>query len=78
MQYKLIVCDLDGTLLSTNKTISDKNIEALEYFKREGGYFTFITGRLPYYATDAYNSVKCTVKVCADKNSVKLSHYKSP
>ena len=42
----LFVTDLDGTLLRDDKTISKKNLEAIEYFKSEGGIFTFITGRI--------------------------------
>ena len=57
----LICTDLDGTLYRNDKTISLENREAIEYFKREGGYFTFITGRLPYYSTDAYNAVNPNV-----------------
>jgi Cof subfamily protein (haloacid dehalogenase superfamily) len=57
----LICTDLDGTLYKNDKTISLKNRNAIEYFKREGGYFTFITGRLPYYSKDAYNSVRPNV-----------------
>ena len=57
----LICTDLDGTLYRNDKTISARNCEAIEYFKSEGGYFTFITGRLPYYSTDAYNLVKPNV-----------------
>ena len=57
----LICTDLDGTLYRNDKTISGENREAIEYFKREGGYFTFITGRLPYYSVDAYNAVKPNV-----------------
>lgn len=57
----LICTDLDGTLYRNDKTISTENREAIEYFKREGGYFTFITGRLPYYSTDAYEAVKPNV-----------------
>ena len=53
----LICTDLDGTLYKNDKTISRENTEAIEYFKREGGYFTFITGRMPYYAQDAYRAV---------------------
>ena len=53
----LICTDLDGTLYRDDKTISRENREAIEYFKREGGLFTFITGRMPYYATDAYEAV---------------------
>ena len=57
----LICTDLDGTLYKNDKTISARNREAIEYFKSEGGYFTFITGRLPYYSMDAYNSVNPNV-----------------
>lgn len=49
----LLICtDLDGTLLRADKTISAENIAAIEYFKAEGGYFTFITGRMPYFVGD--------------------------
>lgn len=54
----LICTDLDGTLFRGDKTVSSENREAIEYFKREGGYFTFITGRLPYYSTEAYSAVR--------------------
>lgn len=57
----LICTDLDGTLYKKDKTISAENKAAIEYFKREGGYFTFITGRLPYYSTDAYEQVRPNV-----------------
>ena len=42
-----LATDLDGTLLKSDKTISIENIKAIEYFKSEGGLFTFITGRIP-------------------------------
>ena len=57
----LICTDLDGTLYRNDKTISRENREAIEYFKREGGYFTFITGRMPYYAQNAFNAVNPNV-----------------
>lgn len=53
----LICTDLDGTLLRNDKTISKENIDAIEYFKSEGGLFTFITGRMPYYVSDMYNTI---------------------
>lgn len=43
----LICTDLDGTLLRNDKSVSRENLDAIEYFKAEGGYFTFITGRMP-------------------------------
>ena len=54
----LICTDLDGTLLRNDKTISAENHEAIEYFKREGGYFTFITGRMYFTARSLYDMVK--------------------
>lgn len=43
----LLCTDLDGTLLSSDGRISDENRSAIEYFQREGGRFTFVTGRPP-------------------------------
>lgn len=53
----LICTDLDGTLLKNDCTISRENIEAIEYFKENGGRFTFVTGRMPYYAFEMYKTV---------------------
>ena len=43
----LLATDLDGTLLRADKSVSEENKKAIEYFKSEGGMFTFITGRTP-------------------------------
>ena len=53
----LICTDLDGTLLRNDKSISKENSEAIEYFKREGGKFTFITGRMYFTARQLYDMV---------------------
>lgn len=60
MKFKgmLICTDLDGTLLRRDHTISRENLQAIAYFKREGGYFTFITGRMPYFVADIYNAIE--------------------
>jgi len=63
----LICTDLDGTLLANDKSISHENSEAIEYFKAEGGKFTFITGRMPYFAQNAREMVKPNAPVgCAN------------
>ena len=54
----LICTDLDGTLLRNDKTISRENHEAIEYFKSEGGIFTFITGRMPYFCEETWQMVQ--------------------
>ena len=43
----LLVTDLDGTLLCTDKSISKRNTEAIARFEAEGGLFTYVTGRPP-------------------------------
>ena len=53
----LICTDLDGTLLRKDKSVSKENIEAIEYFKKEGGLFTFVTGRMPYTSKIIYEKV---------------------
>ncbi|GKX68615.1 HAD family hydrolase [Inconstantimicrobium mannanitabidum] len=41
----LLVSDMDGTMLGTDRKISNENIEAIKYFIKEGGKFTIATGR---------------------------------
>lgn len=54
----LLCTDLDGTLLKNDKTISKENLEAIAYFQKEGGYFTFITGRVPLCVKDILEMVQ--------------------
>ncbi|MBE6685119.1 MAG: HAD family phosphatase [Ruminococcaceae bacterium] len=59
----LICTDLDGTLLRSDRSISQENLDAIEYFKSEGGYFTFITGRMPYFSKMIYDAVGANAPV---------------
>ena len=57
----IIVSDLDGTFLDNNSAMVLRNINKLEYFKENGGLFTFATGR-------ALSALLCAIpdidKVC--------------
>ena len=53
--YKIIVCDLDETLISRDRTISKENIEAIKKATELGVKFVPCTGR-------GYNSVHDTTK----------------
>lgn len=44
-QGKILLSDLDGTLLNSNREISAKNVEAITYFTENGGRFGVATGR---------------------------------
>ena len=55
----IIICtDLDGTLLRADKSITKENLDAITYFQSEGGYFTFITGRMPFFCYDIYHTLR--------------------
>ena len=54
----LITTDLDGTLLRHDKSVSRENLDAIEYFKENGGLFTIVTGRPSVIVGDIYNIVK--------------------
>lgn len=47
-KIKLITCDIDGTLMNTNRLLSEKFVEIVKDLKDLGVQFTFASGRLPY------------------------------
>lgn len=59
----LLCTDLDDTLLRTDKSVSEENINAIEYFKSEGGNFTFSTGRSPVGISPVLEYVKPNVPI---------------
>ena len=77
----LICTDLDGTLLRNDKSVSEENKKAIEYFKSEGGIFTFVTGRMPYYSKEAFekanpNIFLSSLIVLIEVSSITLSFRK--
>lgn len=59
----LLCTDLDGTLIRNDRTVSAENRQAIEYFKSEGGCFTFITGRMPFFVGDIYEVARPNVAI---------------
>ena len=54
----LICTDLDGTLLDSDRRVSEENLAAIRRFEAAGGLFTFVTGRPPSCVTEIYNTVR--------------------
>ena len=85
----IILSDLDGTLLCRDHTICKRNREKIEYFKQNGGYFTFNTGRnyLNIYKNipDAHEVVNAPIVSCngaclydAQKREPVAEHFIDP
>jgi len=47
INYGLVVSDFDGTLVSEDGTIAQRNKNAIEKYRANGGIFAISTGRLP-------------------------------
>ena len=47
LAFPIAVLDLDGTLLTTQKTISQENQKALKSFQNKGGQIILVSGRHP-------------------------------
>ena len=45
MNYRLIACDMDGTLLNSENKITTRTVEAIKAAKEKGVVFTLSTGR---------------------------------
>lgn len=42
----VLITDLDGTLLPQSKILNEKDLNAIKYFRQNGGIFTIATGRI--------------------------------
>ena len=52
-EHIVIASDLDGTFLGEGSQVVSRNLEAIEYFKENGGHFTFSTGRTSHIVLPA-------------------------
>lgn len=56
----MIMTDLDGTFMGRGTSLVERNLKATEYFKSEGGLFTFATGRT---ASNLFNIIPNPEKI---------------
>ena len=65
----LLISDIDGTLMHKG-VIPQKNLDAIEWFKSEGGVFTIATGRQAGAALESYKQVKANAPLIAVQGGV--------
>jgi len=63
LKYKFIACDMDGTLLSSNHTVSKRNIEAVNRYIEAGGIFVPATGRCLHSALICLPEIKINAPI---------------
>lgn len=69
-EIKMVVTDLDDTLLSPDKEISPEAVSLIEQLNNDGIRFTFITGR-PAYAIERFaKKVKITAPIVSCNGAV--------
>ncbi len=57
----IIVSDIDFTFLGKDRQLVPRNLEAVEYFKKDGGTFTLATGRESYMIKPAIPEVESII-----------------
>ena len=74
---KIVICsDIDGTLIDSKQNISKENLEAISYFKSEGGLFTLATGRTPFGFKHFVDIVKPNISVVC-QNGAGIYNYET-
>lgn len=66
----LLASDLDGTLLSSDHSISDKNLEYIQYFQKNGGKFTVASGRPPMSALEMLSKISFDIPLVLLNGSI--------
>lgn len=66
MKHKLMGIDLDGTLLTDNKTIDRRDIEAIQRAAAQGVKIALITGRMPAATRDITRALGVPCILCCN------------
>ena len=65
----VLLCDIDGTFIDTDMKIPRANLDALEYFRREGGTFSVCTGRTLQGANFYLERIKADIPIICQNGS---------
>lgn len=75
MKYKMVVLDLDGTLLNDEKIITEKNAYILDKLHRRGIQVVIATGRNYYMAKELTEKIKSVEPVILANNGAIARRY---
>lgn len=67
---RFLVSDLDDTLLSSDKTISELNKSSIDQFRQAGGFFTIATGRCVPEALEYIKELKLSLPAILGNGAV--------
>lgn len=68
--FKLIVCDIDGTLMEGNRLLSPEFVKTIYQLQKRGISFTFASGRLPYKIQPLVEQIRTTIPIVACNGSL--------
>ena len=63
MKYKMIISDVDGTLLDENHQIPEENKNAIKRYIESGGLFSLATGRTEKSAVSIQRELSINIPV---------------
>lgn len=67
MTFRLVACDLDGTLLRSDGTLSERNIAAMHAVRAAGLQVVIVTGRPPRWVDDIADQLELDgLAICAN------------
>lgn len=66
----LLISDIDGTLVNTNKEVPQRNIDAIRRYQELGGRFTIATGRSPLSAVRIARKVGVNCPLVTNNGSI--------
>ena len=75
MKYKMVVLDLDGTLLDDDKLISDKNVYVLNELHKQNVHIVIATGRNYYMAKTLTERIKFVEPVILANNGAVVRRF---
>ncbi len=67
---RLIVSDLDDTLIHKEEHLSEEIVEMVRDLKKRGIHFTFATGRMPYRAMNFVRDIDLNIPFVANNGSI--------